>query len=745
MNDHASSDSSARSPADSAPASSDQPTGRAPRLLPGSPPPRPGAPVAKAAVPEPPRWRTRFAIGMFALALATHLGFLRVGWNETGLIGQEFRQAQTALTAYWLRENGFSLAYETPLLGKPWAIPMEFPLYQWLAARLSVLAEIELAVAGRWLSAVSFYAMLPALYLLLGLFGLPPSRRLLALVPVLASPMYVFYTRAFLIESMALSAAVWHAWFVVNVIRGRGLRWAIPLALATGGIAALVKVTTWAGVLLPVFVYGAARVARDGPWAGQGSWHRLRRLVLRSAAATVPVLAVALWWVRTADAIKAENPAAEFLLSSSLRDFNFGTLAQRFSPEFWTTIGDVWLRHLVPDAAWLALVFALALRGTVRRAALWAIASFLAPLLVFANLYFLHDYYFYANGLFLCLAVGLGLVRLLELEAFPAGVRVALIALVPLTQVQAYTRGYYQWQRLDFPGGSGLTQAIRAITERDDVLVIFGDDWTSIVPYYSQRRALMVPAWREPDEAGWRRSLDLLADERIPLLLIRETVRQNHALVNARIEDLAMHPTPLFTWEDRVDVYARADLIDEFAANLEGSIFHNVRLVHTTGPVRTPEIDLSLREVDPRRNRAAFTMMSHQPVRYLSPYGLSPIGHEGKTVLLAHTPSEFHFVPPAGARTLRFVYGIIDEAWERGESDGFDVAVFRQSADGDRTVLFEVYRDPKYTPLDRGRHTVRLELPADLAPGDYIVLRTGPGPHGHAAWDWVFIESLEFR
>ena len=35
-----------------------------------------------------------------------------------------FRQAQTALTAYWFIREGFALAYQTPVLGYPWAIPL---------------------------------------------------------------------------------------------------------------------------------------------------------------------------------------------------------------------------------------------------------------------------------------------------------------------------------------------------------------------------------------------------------------------------------------------------------------------------------------------------------------------------------------------------------------------------------------------------------------------------------------------
>ena len=40
--------------------------------------------------------------------------------------------------------NPFRLAYETPVLGKPWSIPMEFPLYQWTVVVVSDLTGIAL-------------------------------------------------------------------------------------------------------------------------------------------------------------------------------------------------------------------------------------------------------------------------------------------------------------------------------------------------------------------------------------------------------------------------------------------------------------------------------------------------------------------------------------------------------------------------------------------------------------------------
>jgi hypothetical protein len=46
--------------------------------------------------------------------------------NQAPLDWYAFRQTQTALTAYWFMQEGFKLAYETPVGGRPWSIPFEF-------------------------------------------------------------------------------------------------------------------------------------------------------------------------------------------------------------------------------------------------------------------------------------------------------------------------------------------------------------------------------------------------------------------------------------------------------------------------------------------------------------------------------------------------------------------------------------------------------------------------------------------
>jgi hypothetical protein len=67
---------------------------------------------------------------MFMLLLLHSAYAMTTGWNHTILDQYGFRQAQTAATLEYLVKGGPWFAYETPVLGPPWSIPFEFPLYQ---------------------------------------------------------------------------------------------------------------------------------------------------------------------------------------------------------------------------------------------------------------------------------------------------------------------------------------------------------------------------------------------------------------------------------------------------------------------------------------------------------------------------------------------------------------------------------------------------------------------------------------
>ncbi|MGH7490376.1 MAG: glycosyl transferase, partial [bacterium] len=74
--------------------------------------------------------RLEQALWVLLAAVAVHaIYYLCLGLTSPVLDLHNFRQAQTAISAYWSWREGFKLAYETPVLGYPWAIPFEFPIY----------------------------------------------------------------------------------------------------------------------------------------------------------------------------------------------------------------------------------------------------------------------------------------------------------------------------------------------------------------------------------------------------------------------------------------------------------------------------------------------------------------------------------------------------------------------------------------------------------------------------------------
>jgi len=82
--------------------------------------PSPAEPVA-----GPSRIETVLAVGLFVIALAFHGWGMSVGWPAKNLAGNEYRQAQTALSNYCIKQAGeFSLDYPTPVPGAAWSAPM---------------------------------------------------------------------------------------------------------------------------------------------------------------------------------------------------------------------------------------------------------------------------------------------------------------------------------------------------------------------------------------------------------------------------------------------------------------------------------------------------------------------------------------------------------------------------------------------------------------------------------------------
>lgn len=473
-------------------------------------------PMATPA-PSPPR-RALLPAALFLVCLAYSVWALSVGWHHSIIDMMGFRQTHTALSTYFMVGQPPRLDYETPVIGPPWAIPFEFPVYQWLVAGLCTLLNTPLDETGRFVSAVFFYLTLLPAERILARFGLPRGHRLLALALFVANPFYIFYARCFLIESTALFFSMW---YLATALWALAEPRPMPIAGAAvlGVLAALVKGTTFAIFVLAVLLFLTGDLVR-----------RRRELNLKSwcTAAAFAVLLIALplgvgaLWTEYADRQKELHPIAQRLTAKALAEagWYFGPWSQRLALPTWA---DIFGRTSTTLGHWLVLapcLIAVALMRRYRLAVAGCLLVFLAGPLVFTNQYYIHEYYSYANHIALLCIVVLVLEALSQRGGAFRVVAGAGFAAFLALGVYRYFDYFYPIQAHDYQDVAAVSQTVRETTDPDDVILIIGRDWASDVPYYSRRRALMIPVWKHPSLDRLPEYLDAVRPYRVGALVI---------------------------------------------------------------------------------------------------------------------------------------------------------------------------------------------------------------------------------
>ena len=671
-----------------------------------------------------------------ALALGVMLFWASRGWHRPGMSGHEFRQSQTALTAQIMAKQGFRLDYETPVLGKPWSIPMEFPAYQWLVAKTANGTGWGIIESGRWIALLAFVAGLPAWWKLGRMAGYSGGASALLLVPVMMAPVYVFYSRTVMIESFAWSSGAWFLWAVLRY-RQAGTLVAAVRALVIGALAVLVKGTTWAVFCLPwagVFLVDLVVCLRrrDG-LAG--------RLLVQGGLIGLPLLALGFAWVAWGDHLKGLNPVAHFLLSGELREFNFGTVAARGDVAQWRVLGDHVRQGLLPLPLVAVALVAAVLRRRTRALAGLGLLAFIGGPLVFFNLYLLHDYYFYANGAFLCVLVGL--VAAEYWDGPGAWWRSGLPAVVLVGVTGAYQNHTYRSvllpnQLSESSGDYAVTRLIRELTDPEDVVVVHSPGWSSSLPFYAQRRMLTIPdsqMFHHPDRV--RESINLLADESVPLLVVMRESQVQSQWTSQRIDQLKLWPVPLLDWESRLSIYGRAEDYAALREQVRKLDMHGVNLHHSEQLL--PEADrVPLAHTE--TGEAVKAKLGIDAIEGVVPFGYQIVHHEGREHLLVHAVTEMFFEVPEGATTLEMAYLINPYAYTQRDFDGVCLLV-EGMVEGRITTTF--WADWLSPFGKQGYHTTRIALPQDGP--RRIVLRLLAGPGDNIAFDQLWLRSFRFE
>jgi hypothetical protein len=411
---------------------------------------------------------------------------LWIGLTHTldGLYGA--RQTQTALVVFWLAKEPHLFAYQMPSLGYPWSVPFEFPVYQWIVY-LFAKSGVPLVPAGRIVSFIFSVGCLIPIKILMDEFKLPLRSFLIFAVLYLACPFCIFWARSFMIESTALFFSLcWLAAFIVH--RRSGTMLPAILSLTCGILAILSKTTTFLGIGTVAGCFVALDLLR---------WFKHRtppigRTAFGICLCFIPLL-VGYAWVEISDHIKSANVYGAMLTSKKLMPWNFGTLGQRLQ------LPQIFARSLEEDFGnlWVFAPLALGLSALTRYRFVVAltVGVYLVGFLLFTNLHYIHTYYQASTAVFIVAAVGIAINALYE--SHQKLVATVLLSVILFSQFQFFNQYYWPHITFDRTGGAAIQAALKAksITSDKQGVLVFGTDWSSVIPFYSERKSLAVPQW----------------------------------------------------------------------------------------------------------------------------------------------------------------------------------------------------------------------------------------------------------
>lgn len=433
-------------------------------------------------------------ISLLTLVYAFYIALNYAGQPLIELFG--FRQTQTALTSFWFIQEGYKLAYETPVSGAPWSIPFEFPLYQAVVAFISQLFHSDLSKTGRIVSfAFLVFCLYPVNEICKSL-KLNRSSFYLFVGLLFSSPIYLFWGRTFMIETMALFFAILAIKFFLDFLNTKG-KWVATGFFVSIALAILQKATTGLPVLAVLaFVFLFHEINRNKSIVGAIS---IKNIFWALTLFALPIV-VGYGWTFYTDMLKAKNEFGMSITSQSLSAWNWGTLTQRLSLPLYSDV--IWSRIIKGNLSGIfgvVIILAalmLAKSNKLRLIILAACALGLLPLFIFTNLHLVHTYYQSANVIFLIFALAVAVAESLEGARRTTISAIVFFALV-MNNYGAFANDYFNKVREVLNIGNSrdlmVGDALKKNMLPGEAVVVYGNDWSSSIAYYAEHKSFTVP------------------------------------------------------------------------------------------------------------------------------------------------------------------------------------------------------------------------------------------------------------
>ena len=649
--------------------------------------------------------------------VAAHLMIVSIGWNNPILEQHGFRQTQTAISSYWLLRGSPLLAYETPVLGPPWSVPYEFPLYQASVAFWSKWTHMQLDQSGRTVSLLSFYICLLWVGWLMRRLQLPAACFATFSILYLTSPLYLFWSRTFMIETTAITLAVAYlavAWVAVMFPDRRILPW---LAAVLGSLAAIVKITTFAGPIMGVCIGYLLLWRRTRP--------PLSQIIRTVSLAVVLPVGFELWWVRFSDATKMRNPL-QAMTSSELTYWNFGSPLFRVSRAFWSTIIHRMLPDILGYGCWVVFLICIGLwLCQQRKVQIWTAglaAVFWIPTVIFANLHFVHNYYQCGTAAYLYMSVAILIGVAWRQGRMQQAACIVLLTVLVLGNGYCYYRRYYPSLAIRQYPLLEAAEYVRAHLAPSDVMLVYGSALDPTLAYYSERRAIMDRLYRPLAAAQMQDAmLGLSRDQHIGCVVACRTATQGWYLnrVQESVAALGLRREPTYN-DGECQVYTGPSVPPASEASDSSDDDSWLRMPEATLVIQNP----------------ALTPLG-LTVLVSNPFPLAPTeGPDGKIAVLANPNSALAVNIPNNVSKLTLHYGIKPFAWQIHHTAAVEFAaeVVRGKDD---TEIWRRALDPGHQSDEAGEQVSTIPLP--IGSTRLILTTRSPdqGVHQRSYWSGI--------
>ena len=202
--------------------------------------------------------------------------------------------------------------------------------------------------------------------------------------------------------------------------------------------------------------------------------------------------------------------------------------------------------------------------------------------------------------------------------------------------------GFYRRPNLPAPA---IADVIRIATAPSDVFAGMDMDWNSTIPYYAQRRAIMMFQSHTENAETFGKSLANLKPASLAALLVAAPHRTSMPFLVPRLTELEMEMQPIASSQEG-DLYLRRDLLLSAAARLNGRSFPGVTL-------KLPAPLNGLHDLTTGAWPAQLGMMSPAPHSSRGEFAIGLVELESASVISVQAPTEMLIRPPAGAKRIQ--------------------------------------------------------------------------------------------